>query len=402
MADNFKIIIFTPEQMIDREAEKITKLLAFGADYVHLRKPSVPEGYINHILENIPVHYRKRIKLHDHYHLAVKYGTGIHLNSRNNDVPAGVKNVSKSCHSIAEAAACHSMEYVTLSPVFDSISKSGYMSSPGLLSNEIGRLKTNVVALGGVTIQSTELLKEHSFSGAAMLGSVWDIKGGYESTLSYLMRRNSLLQFITNGISPEETVKQAYKAIEGGCRWIQIRMKNAPVEAMREATLELLPVCRNLGITLILNDNIELAAETDADGVHLGQTDSSPIMARHLLGTDRIIGLTVNTLEQLPQSLSMPADYFGIGPFRFTTTKQKLAPTLGTEGYIRFIDEMKRLNDFRHFVAIGGITTDDIPDLAQTGVPGIAVSGAISKADDPVSTTRKFLDSINQYIKIRY
>lgn len=399
MVDNFKIIIITAERELPDESDKIRLLLDAGADFVHIRKPMSQPRYVDSLLNAIPAHYRKRLKLHDNYDLAVKYGTGIHLNSRNTDVPLSVKNVSRSCHSLNEISQCRTMDYVTLSPVFDSISKSGYKAEKSLLSVNMAAFPINVIALGGVTLSNLDILKRQGFAGAAFLGSVWDTGNGFDSMISYLRQRNSRLQFITDAGSVDETVSQVRDAITGGCRWIQIRMKEFPSEAIRETAVELLPECRETGTTLIMNDDIELAAETELHGVHVGQKDRTPGLARDILGPHAIVGLTVNTLEQLPEALKQPADYFGIGPFRFTTTKKKLAPTLGIEGYIRFIEEMKKMNDFRPFVAIGGIRTDDIYPLISSGVPGIAISGAIAHADNRIEATEKFINEINHHIK---
>ena len=125
-------------------------------------------------------------------------------------------------------------------------------------------------------------------------------------------------------------------ALEGGCRWIQLRMKDAPEDEVRAAAGKALPLCRQYGATLILDDRVELVRETGADGVHLGLTDMPVAEARRILPRGQyIIGGTANTLEDIRMHAASGADYIGCGPFRFTTTKDpaRLAPTLGLEGY---------------------------------------------------------------------
>ena len=203
-----------------------------------------------------------------------------------------------------------------------------------------------------------------------------------------------MLQFITDGKTAEETVRQAISALEGGCRWIQIRMKDASEEEVEDAVKSILPHCRKARAILIVDDRVEIAARCGADGVHLGKEDTSPEQALAILGPDRIIGSTVNTLEDIGRLPLDIVDYLGIGPYRFTSTKKRLAPILGLEGY-RNIMTLLRKRSSIPAVAIGGITADDIIPVISTGVTGIAVSGAISHADDPVAATRRLLELLS-------
>jgi thiamine-phosphate pyrophosphorylase len=117
--------------------------------------------------------------------------------------------------------------------------------------------------------------------------------------------------------------------------------------------------------------------------------------ARKILGEGFIIGGTVNTFEDIVNILrTATPDYFGCGPFRYTATKQNLAPTLGTEGYRTIITQMREHNISTPIVAIGGIGKNDIPTLVACGIDGIALSGSILNAQDPVAETRKVLTSL--------
>lgn len=199
------------------------------------------------------------------------------------------------------------------------------------------------------------------------------------------------LQFITHSNGRFDHVQGALMALEGGCRWIQLRMKGASDEDVKEAASAIMPACRRAGATFLLDDRVELAMRIGADGVHLGRGDMPIDEARRLMGPGYIIGGTANTIADLRLVCRSGADYAGVGPFRFTTTKERLAPTLGIEGYERLMKEIKgRLP----IVAIGGITPQDIPAIMQTGVDGIAISGAILGAEDPMEETKKIINII--------
>ena len=204
-----------------------------------------------------------------------------------------------------------------------------------------------------------------------------------------------MLQLITDSSTAEGTAGQVLAALRGGCRWVQVRMKDASDEEVEKATDLILPHCRETGATLIIDDRVELAKRTGADGVHLGKNDMHPLDARAILGPDKIIGATVNTIEDIDNLDLEAIDYLGIGPFCFTTTKKRLAPTLGLDGYSKIMTLLRKRADIPA-VAIGGITLADIPQIMATGVSGIAISGAINRAADPTAATRQIMKSITQ------
>lgn len=201
-----------------------------------------------------------------------------------------------------------------------------------------------------------------------------------------------MFQYISH-FTPEISCAEGIRmALEGGCRWIQLRMKDATAEEVLECARQVQPLCRRYGATFILDDHVELVEMAGADGVHLGKNDMPVDEARKILGTDRIIGGTANTLEDVVRLHGQGADYIGCGPFRFTTTKKKLAPVLGLEGYRAIVAGMKKTGIRTPMVAIGGITVNDIPSIMETGVDGIALSGAILNAPDPVEMTRRIIN----------
>lgn len=200
-----------------------------------------------------------------------------------------------------------------------------------------------------------------------------------------------MLQFITDSPTIEGTVAQARAVLEGGCRWIQIRMKNATDSDVLKAANIISRMAKPYKATVIIDDRVHLVEPTGAAGVHLGKDDMAPEEARRLLPAGTIIGATINSFEDITDRRLQGADYYGAGPFRFTTTKQHLAPILGTEGYQKLMKQLREAGMTQPVVAIGGITHADIPSLLDTGINGIAISSAISRAADPIAATRRFL-----------
>ena len=202
-----------------------------------------------------------------------------------------------------------------------------------------------------------------------------------------------MLQFITHHTDRYDEIAGTRAVLEGGCRWVQLRMKDAPAEEVRRIGREIEKLCREYGAKFILDDHVELVRELNADGVHLGKKDMPIDQARQILGEAFIIGGTANTFEDVLLHYRAGADYLGIGPFRFTTTKQNLSPVLGLEGYVSILAQMQEAHIELPVVAIGGITYEDIPAILRTGVNGIALSGTILRANDPVEETRRILNN---------
>lgn len=206
-----------------------------------------------------------------------------------------------------------------------------------------------------------------------------------------------MLQFITHRTDRYDELQGAREALRGGCRWIQLRMKEAAADEIVRTGRALRTLCDRYGAVLILDDHVELVAETGADGVHLGRHDMAPDEARRLLGAGRIIGGTANTFADLERLAACGVDYIGLGPYRFTQTKKNLSPVLGVEGYRQL---MERFHDrgFRiPVVAIGGIEREDIPAIMACGVQGIALSGTLLRAADMASETSEIVETIKTH-----
>lgn len=205
-----------------------------------------------------------------------------------------------------------------------------------------------------------------------------------------------MLQFITHPSEVYSIPEEVQMALEGGCRWIQLRMKDATDEEVREVAREIIPLCRENEAFLVLDDRVEMAIELGVHGVHLGKHDMPVREARELMGPQAIIGATANTLEDILALEGADIDYIGLGPYRHTTTKRNLAPLLGAEGYAEIIAEVRCRRIDTPIVAIGGIELTDIAVLKQAKVNGVAVSGAIIRAADPVLYTRELVAELKK------
>lgn len=187
------------------------------------------------------------------------------------------------------------------------------------------------------------------------------------------------LQYISQGSTATEQLNNIQTALHGGCQWIQLRWKNASKEAFMPVALQVKAWCREHNAVFIINDYVDWAKEIDADGVHLGLNDAGIETARNTLGPDKIIGGTANTLEDVLQRMHENCDYIGLGPFRFTATKDNLSPVLGLEGYTTIVEKLNSEGKQAKMYAIGGIREDDIQPILKTGIYGIAVSGLLTK-----------------------
>ena len=200
-----------------------------------------------------------------------------------------------------------------------------------------------------------------------------------------------MLQFITHKAGGYGELSGAEAVLRGGCEWVQLRMKDASDEEFLAVGRKLAELCRSFGARLILDDRVRLVEEIGADGVHVGKNDMPVDEVRRLLGPGRIVGATANSFEDIAAAAARGADYIGLGPFRFTRTKQKLSPILGLEGYRRVMAACRDAGILLPVVAIGGITAEDIPAIMSTGVHGVAVSGGLLRAEDTCAETRRMV-----------
>ncbi len=204
-----------------------------------------------------------------------------------------------------------------------------------------------------------------------------------------------MLMFITHPSDRYSIAEEVQMVLEGGCKWIQLRIKDISDEEFRQTALEIIPLCKENEAFLVFDDRVELAMEMGVHGVHLGKNDMNPLQARETMGAEAIIGVTANTADDILRLKGWDVDYVGLGPFRDTTTKKNLSPLLGPDGYREVVNKVREADIPLPIVAIGGITLEDIPEIMATGVNGVAVSGSIINAPDPVKYTRQLIETLN-------
>ncbi len=214
--------------------------------------------------------------------------------------------------------------------------------------------------------------------------------------------RDNRLMLITHRTNRYTECDEIRMALQGGCSWVQLRMKEG---VDREVARMAKRLCDEAGrpVVFCVNDHVGIALECGAAACHLGKMDM-PVdaaweMARGRLvpGETFYIGATANTFEDIRMAVGRGASYIGLGPYRFTGTKKNLSPLLGLEGYREIITRCRETGIDIPVFAIGGITLGDVAPLMETGITGIAVSGASINAPDPVEETRLFIEEINKY-----
>ncbi|MDR0713700.1 MAG: thiamine phosphate synthase [Bacteroidales bacterium] len=203
------------------------------------------------------------------------------------------------------------------------------------------------------------------------------------------------LLFITHQTERYSYLQSVEIALSGGCRKIQLRIKDATPEEVEAAGRRALVLCNHYRAELYIDDHVDVCKHLQATGVHLGKSDMSPGKARQYLGKGFIIGGTANTFDDIRSLHAQGVDYIGLGPFRFTRTKKKLSPVIGAEGYRDIMERCKAADIRLPVIAIGGITRMDIPELMKTGIAGIALSSAILSADNPIEETRLIIQQLD-------
>jgi len=205
----------------------------------------------------------------------------------------------------------------------------------------------------------------------------------------------SRLHYITQDLPDFSHAELAEFACKSGADWVQLRVKNKSFEEWLKIAEETKSFCKKFGVKLIINDNVQIAKEISADGIHLGKDDMNPKEARKILGKNFIIGGSTNTAGDVRKRIEEGCDYIGVGPFRYTSTKEKINPVLGLEGIKGIAEEFGKQIPI---IAIGGIQLEDIESLMQTGIHGLAVSSAINLQQDKVEMIKQFVSSLQKEI----
>jgi len=198
------------------------------------------------------------------------------------------------------------------------------------------------------------------------------------------------LHYITQGNSPKEHLENIQKACTSGTELVQLRLKNVSEKKILKLAAAAREITSHFQTRLIINSHYRIAKAIKADGVHLEKTDSCPTIARKHLYTWQIIGGTANTLQDCETLIDKEVDYIGLGPFRFTTTKDNLSPVLGLSGYTAITEALKTETPI---IGFGGVTTEDVIDILESGISGIAVSGEITRNFNTIRTFNQLLNA---------
>lgn len=204
----------------------------------------------------------------------------------------------------------------------------------------------------------------------------------------------SKFHYLTQDLPDISHQELAEIACKNGVRWLQLRVKNKNFDEWLQIAKDVKQICHSFQTTLIINDNVEIAKEVDADGVHLGKNDLSILEARKILGVNKIIGATANTKQDILEHQSNGVNYIGLGPYKFTHTKEKLNPILGLDGYsnvIKSLDAQIKIP----IIAIGGIQLEDVKPLINTGIYGVAVSSVVNLSEQKEKTIEAFLKELS-------
>ena len=188
-------------------------------------------------------------------------------------------------------------------------------------------------------------------------------------------------------------ISQVEAALKGGATFIQLREKNLDDEAFYKEALEIQKLCRNYKVPFVINDNVELAKKIGADGVHVGQSDMEALDVRKVLGDDKIIGVSAQTVEQAKLAEEHGADYLGVGAVFHTDSKADVAEVSR--------ETLKAICDAVDIpvIAIGGISKENVSELAGTGICGIAVISAIFAEKDIKKATEKLKSLTGEMVK---
>lgn len=199
-----------------------------------------------------------------------------------------------------------------------------------------------------------------------------------------------ILHYISQGKTPKEHLINIQNACTAGAELVQLRLKNLGYKEVLKIAEEAREITGHYQTRLIINDYYKIAKEVKADGVHLGKNDTCPSIARKHLGEFYFIGGTANTIHDCRNLINKKVDYIGLGPYRFTKTKDNLSPVLGYNGYLTILEELKTDTPI---IAIGGITLNDVPEILETGVYGIAASTEITKNFNKIGLFNKLLQT---------
>lgn len=198
------------------------------------------------------------------------------------------------------------------------------------------------------------------------------------------------LHYISQGSSPKNHLENIQKACTSGAELVQLRIKNGSEKKIFKLATEAREITAHYQTRLIINDHHKIAKAVKADGVHLGTTDVCPTLARTHLYSWQMIGGTAHNLQDCENLVRKDVDYISLGPFKLTTTKDPIPAVLGLIGYGSILDVLKTEIPI---LAVGGITTDDVIALLETGISGVAVSETITRDFNTINLFNSLLSA---------
>ncbi|RDC57543.1 thiamine phosphate synthase [Pedobacter chinensis] len=202
------------------------------------------------------------------------------------------------------------------------------------------------------------------------------------------------LQYITSDTPHLTHIEQVQLACEAGAKWIQYRCLSKTDDELLIDINAVAEICDDWGTTLIVTDHIHLNGQADIQGFHIEDMNADFITLRQMVGHDVTLGGSSNTIDNLIRLAKEGVDYASFGPFSITKARLDNYPVLGIGKYQEAIQKLKSLDINLPVLAVGGVKIYDIEALMQTGIYGIAVSGAINFADDFIEAYQDFYDAV--------
>ena len=193
----------------------------------------------------------------------------------------------------------------------------------------------------------------------------------------------SKFHYLTQDLPNRSHIQQTQLACEAGANWIQYRCLSKSDEEMLDELHQIASICDDWGTTLIVTNHYHLVHLADIQGVHIEDMDADLTQIRSQIGDDKTLGASATNFLQIVNHIKNGADYIGCGPYGHTDTKPNNSPHWGIIGYQEIIKKLEEDHLYIPIIAAGGIKLEDIDELINTGIYGLAVSAAINKTDDP-------------------
>lgn len=200
----------------------------------------------------------------------------------------------------------------------------------------------------------------------------------------------SKLHYLTQDLRDRTHLEQVILACESGCKWIQYRCLSKSNQEMLEELHQIATVCDDWGTTLLVTNHWHLLPQADIQGVHIEDMDADVSIIRAKIGEDKILGASATYYPQIVNHIKNGVDYIGCGPFAHTDTKPNNHQHWDVTGYQNMMDNLAKDELSIPLIAAGGVNLESVKALMETGIHGIAVSGAINKSNNPSAAYKDF------------